>query len=124
MADVERWYKSIPKIERSQPLLVHSGRIYTPEEVRMESERGTELGQELERVVATKNFTDIVDEYAVAVERLRERVSKLPEGMTIASVSGRAYTPSELISEVESGTDIGRSLVDAEMSRMRSVLRK
>jgi hypothetical protein len=124
MATVEEWYESIPKIERSQPLIVKGGRIYTPDEVLAESRSCTALGRELGQTVERKDFTDIVDEYAVAVERLRERVAKLPEGMTIAGISGRAYTPSELLSQVEEGTDIGRALVDAEMSRMRSVLRK
>ena len=122
--NVTEWYKGIPRIERNQPLIVHSGRIYTPEEVLAESKSGTALGRELESTIARRDFTDIVDEYAVAVERIRERVGKLPDSMRIASVSGASYSPSDLLSQVEQGTDIGRALVDAEMSRMRDVLRK
>ena len=124
MANVMAWARSIPRIEWDQPLVVCEGRGYTVNEIVQESHAGTAIGQKLERIIETRNFTDIKDEYGLAVERVRERLSALPDTMVIASIAGAQYSPSAALKEVESGTKLGRALIDAEIARVKEVLER
>jgi hypothetical protein len=124
MSEVETWARTIPKIERQQPLIVADGYAFSPDAALREIESGTDIGRKLEQKIIARDFTDIKDEYALAVERLRERLSKLPESMSIVSVAGAQYTASDALNEVEAGTRIGRALIDAEVTRISEVLQK
>ena len=120
----EEWARKIPRIERDQPLLVVEGRAYTPNEVVAEVRSGTETGRKLASTIEREDFTDIVDEYGVAVERLRKRLGDMPESMVVATLSGERYTPSEVRSQVDEGTSLGRALIAAEVSHIHDVLKK
>ena len=124
MDEVEAWARRIPKIERDQPLLVADGRAYSPAAAVREVEAGTEIGRTLEHKIVARDFTTAEDEYALAKERLSQRLSKLPDSMQIVSLAGTQYSASDALTEIESGSRIGQELLDAEVARITDVLKR
>ena len=118
---VRAWVSSLPKIERNQPLVIHAGRAYSPNEVLAEVREGSTVGTELQRKVETRDFTEIEAKYALAILRLKERLAKLPPTFKIASIGGKMYSPNEMLEEIEKGSQAGREMVESEMSRLEEV---
>jgi len=90
---VRKWYEELPPMERKLPVLYYGGRVYSPEEILREVERGTALGEELqrklERLLSPHTVTSLdLDEFRkVAEERARRIISVLPKGFSIVKIS-------------------------------------
>ncbi|MCD6524115.1 MAG: hypothetical protein J7K48_03855 [Thermococcus sp.] len=97
---MRRWVNSLPPAERKLPLLHVGNAFYTPEQALYEVERGTEIGEELQRLVEEGRFgTDLVD---LAKARL-QLVLKEAGPYKIASLSGRAVSTAELEQKLKAG---------------------
>jgi hypothetical protein len=118
---IEAWVSKIPKLELNQPLIILGGTAYTPNQVLSEVSRGTALGNQLQEQIEKRQFTAAIDKYALALLRLRERYSKMPSDARIAHGT-RVFSPQELLREIESGTPVGRSFIEAEVKRTEEVL--
>jgi hypothetical protein len=121
---VSAWINSLPRVERNQSLVICEGRAYTPNEILTEVQSGSELGKKLQGIVERREFTDIEAKYALAVLRLRERMTQLPESFRFVAADGTSYSPAQMLAEIEKGSRIGRSFVEDEMTRMQEVLEK
>jgi hypothetical protein len=122
LESVERWYSRIPAIERDQPLVLLDGFAYTPNQVLSEVRRNTPTGARLQQVIERRTFTEAIDKYGLAILRLKERLAKTPPDFKIF-VGPRSFTPQELLKEIEAGTKIGRSFIEAEVTRVEEVLK-
>lgn len=120
---VQKWYDSIPSIERNQPIIISGGHAYTPSQVLSEVQRGTVLGEALQKVIETRSFTAVIDKYSLAIVRVKARLSKMPADTKLI-VGNQSYTPAQLLVEVDQGSKIGRSLIEAEANNVEQVLGK
>ena len=50
-----------------------------------------------------------------------ERLRVLPSGKQIAIGGGEAYSPDELIRQVEEGSDIGQKIIEVELEFLRAM---
>ena len=120
---VEAWYNKIPKIERNQLLVICEGVAYSPNAVLEEVNKDSAIGLTLQKTIEERRFTDVLDKYALGVERLKARLRKLPDEFGIV-VSGKRYSPAELLYEIENGTKVGRQFIETEITRTEEILRK
>lgn len=120
---VEAWYSKIPKIERDQLLVICEGIAYSPNAVLEEVNKDSAIGLTLQKTIEERRFTDVLDKYALGVERLKARLRKLPDEFGIV-VSGKRYSPAELLHEIENGTKVGRQFIETEITRTEEILRK
>jgi hypothetical protein len=118
---VEQWFQRIPSLERNQPLITLGNTAYSPNQVLDEVTRGTPLGADLQRIIEQRRFSDVIDKYALAILRLKDRLKKMPPDSRLV-VGTRAYSPSQAIEEIQGGTRVGRSLIEAEVRRVEEVL--
>lgn len=118
---VEQWFQRIPSIERAQPLIILGDTAHSPNQVLDEVRRGTPLGAEMQRIIEQRRFSEVMDKYALAVLRLKERLGKMPPDTSLI-VGTRTYSPHQAIQEIQSGTKVGRSLIEAEVRRVGEVL--
>lgn len=119
---VEQWYQKIPSIEKNQPLIISGSSVYSPNQVLDEVRKGTALGNVLQKVIETRSFTDAIDKYALAIARLKERLAKMPADTRIVW-SQRSYSPQQMLKEIQDGTKVGRSMIEAEANRVEEVLK-
>jgi len=90
---VRKWYEGLPPMERKLPVLYYDGKVYSPEEILSEVERGTALGEELqrklERLLSPHTITslDLSEFRKVAEERAKKIISVLPKGFSIVKIS-------------------------------------
>jgi len=90
---MRRWVASLPPSERNLPLLHVGGMFYTPLQALHEVERGTSIGEQLQKLVEEGRFgTDLVN---LAKARLQV-ILKEAGPYKIASLSGREVTTTEL----------------------------
>lgn len=90
---MRRWVASLPKAEQNLPLLHVGGVFYTPLQALHEVERGTSIGEQLQRLVEEGRFgTDLVN---LAKARL-QIVLKEAGPYRIASLSGRELATTDL----------------------------
>jgi len=54
--------------------------------------------------------------------RLTQIMRTKPDKPLFATLSGKIFTPSELLQEIENNTDIGRQWVGTEISHMRRIV--
>jgi hypothetical protein len=118
---IEAWVSKIPKLELNQPLIILGGTAYTPNQVLSEVSRGTALGNQLQGQIEKRSFTAAIDKYALALLRLKERLGKMPSDARIAHGTS-VFSPQELLKEIEAGTPVGRSFVEAEVRRVEEIL--
>ena len=118
---VEAWYGKIPKIERNQLLVICEGVAYSPNAILEEVNRDSAIGLSLQKTIEERRFTDVLDKYSLGVVRLKERLNKLPPEFGIV-VSGKRYSPSELLYEIENGTKVGRQFIETEITRTEEIL--
>ena len=123
---VERWFSKLSDVEKDLPLLIVSGNAYTPRTVLNEVKRGTALGKQLQSLIERKSFgTNMIEERTLAKMRLRDILIREPEKpmfVTIQGVVPRAYTPRQLLAEIDANTKIGRQWTTNEIQHMRRVL--
>jgi len=123
---VESWFNKLSIVERDLPLLIVSGIAYTPRTTLNEVKRGTALGKHLQALIEKKSFgTNQIEEQTLAKMRLRDILIREPEKpmfVTIQGVAPRAYTPKQLLTEIDANSKIGRQWTNNEISHMRRVL--
>ena len=120
---VSRWFNQLGQAERNLPLLIYQGNVYTPQAAYDEVMRASPLGDELQKMIERQSFgTSAEDEQTVAKLRLTQIMRTKPDKPLFATLSGKVFTPSELLQEIENNTDIGRQWVGTEISHMRRIV--
>ena len=120
---VTRWVSKISEAEKDLPLLLVSGYAYTPRMAYTEVLNGTALGNQLQALIETGRFgTSTLDEQAIAKVRLQQILQSKPDKPLFATLSGKVFTPSELLQEIESGTQIGQQWLNQEISHMKMIV--
>jgi len=121
---VNQWYSRISQTERNLPLLLVDGYAYTPQMAYDEVNRGSVLGIKLQSLIESGRFgTSYLDEIAIAKVRLQQSLQSKPQNKILfATLSGKTFTPSQLLQEIESGTEIGVQQINAEISHMRAIV--
>jgi hypothetical protein len=124
LARVQAWYARIPAADRDLPLLIADGYAYTPRQALEEVRRNTPTGARLQALIESGRYgTTPQEEAELAKRRLVEILRKYPPGKPVVGTLGRTFTPEELIREIESETETGKRLVEAEKSRMQRLVR-
>lgn len=129
LARVRAWFNRLPPYERDLPLLILNGVAYTPRMALAEVERGTAVGARLQALIEAGRFgTTAEQELALAKIRLKELLAKFPPDKPIVAtigtpeLPGRAYTPRELLEEIQRQTPRGRQWIQAELQQMRRIM--
>jgi hypothetical protein len=120
---VSNWISKLPEAEKDLPLLLVDSSAYTPRVAYNEVMRGSDLGNKLQALIESGRFgTTLSDEQTIAKLRLTEIMRTKPEKPLFATLSGKVFTPSELLKEIEEGTSIGNQWVNNEISHMKSLM--
>jgi hypothetical protein len=129
LARVRAWFNRLPPYEQDLPLLMLDGVAYTPRMALAEVERGTSLGARLQTLIESGRFgTTFQDETTLAKIRLKEILARYPPDKPIVAtigtpeLPGKAYTPSELMEEIQKETARGKQWVQAEVQHMRRLM--
>lgn len=95
---MRRWVNSLPPAERNLPLLHVGNAFYTPLQALAEVERGSPIGEELQRLVERGEFgTDLTKLAKARLQMILEQA----KGYKIASLSGKVYDTAELAKKVQ-----------------------
>jgi hypothetical protein len=120
---ISRWFSKLGEDEKDLPLLLSEGNIYTPRTALNEVTRGSALGDRLQALIETGRFgTTAEEEQQVAKIRLRQIFQKDLDKPVFATLSGKTFTRSELLEEIESGTSIGNQWLNNELSHMKMIV--
>lgn len=120
---VTRWFSKISSAEANLPLLLIAGYAYTPRMAYEEVIKGSALGNQLQALIETNRFgTTTLDEQAIAKVRLQQILQSKPDKPLFATLSGKIFTPSQLLQEIESGTQIGMQWLNTEISHMKMIV--
>lgn len=120
---VSAWINRLPEAEKDLPLLLVEGSAYTPRVAYNEVMRGSDLGNKLQALIESGRFgTTLSDEQTIAKLRLTEIMRTKPEKPLFATLSGKVFTPTELLQEIESGTQIGQQWIQNEVSHMKAIV--
>lgn len=123
---VSNWFGKLGQLEKNLPLLIYQGNVYTPQAAYDEVMRGSPLGDALQNLIEKQSFgTTATDEQTVAKLRLTEIMRNKPDKpyiATLTAIGPKVYTPSQLLTEIQSGTDIGKQWVNGEISHMRKIV--
>jgi len=121
---VARWYSKISETEKDLPLLLVDNYAYTPRMAYSEVMNGSALGAKLQSLIEMGKFgTSALDEQAIAKVRLQQILQSKPDKPMFATLSNKVYTPSELMQEIESGTQLGAQWLNNEISHMSNIVR-
>ena len=121
---MSNWLGKMPEAEKDLPLLLLDGIAYTPRVAYNEVARNSPVGAKLQTLVETGRFgTSTSDETAIAKTRLEQRLPTLPDKPLFATLSGRVFTPSQLLEEIQSDTSIGQQWIKNEISHMQMIVR-
>jgi len=117
---MSNWLNKLPEAEKDLPLLLLEGIAYTPRTAYNEVARNSPTGAKLQALVETGRFgTTISDEESIAKTRLEQRLPTLPDKPLFATLSGKIFTPSQLLEEIRSDSQIGRQWVTNEVAHMK-----
>lgn len=120
---VTRWFTRLGVAEQDLPLLILEGNVYTPRTAYNEVTRGSALGDKLQALIETGRFgTTAQEEQQVAKIRLKQIFQKDADKPVFATLSGKTFTRSELLDEIESGTSIGNQWLQNELTHMRMIV--
>jgi hypothetical protein len=120
---VTNWISKLPEAEKDLPLLLLNGIVYTPRVAVQEILRGSPVGTQLQHLIESGSFgTTYTDEQTIAKLRLTEIMRTKPEKPLFATLSGKVFTPSELLKEIQEGTSIGSQWVNNEVSHMKALM--
>ncbi len=121
---VARWFNKLGNTEKDLPLLLVDGYAYTPRMAYSEVMNGTALGVKMQALIEMGRFgTTVLDEQAIAKVRLQQILQNKPDKPMFATLSNKAFTPRELLEEINSGTLIGQQWVSGEISRMHNLVK-
>jgi len=121
---VTRWFNKISEAEKDLPLLLVDNYAYTPRMAYSEVINGSALGARLQALIEMGKFgTSALDEQAIAKVRIQQKMQSKPQDKVLfATMSNKTFTPSQLLQEIDSGSEIGNQWVQAEISRMHSIV--
>jgi len=120
---VSNWFSKLGQSEKNLPLLIYQGNVYTPQVAYDEVMRSSPLGDVLQGLIEKQSFgTSAEDEQTVAKLRLTQIMRTKPDKPLFATLSGKVFTPSELLQEIENDTDVGRQWVGTEISHMKRIV--
>jgi hypothetical protein len=106
------------------PLLIHERYAYSPRQALTEIQKNTPLGRALQLLIESGCFgTSREEEKELAKIRLRKLFESMPEKPLFATLSGKTFTPKQLLEEIERNTGIGKAWVDAEISHMKRLVK-
>lgn len=124
---VRRWFSKLPEHEKDLPIIIYNGVAYTPRMILMEVERGTPVGEYLQRKLEVGSYgTTPEEEYHLAMIRLEQILRKYPPNKPIVGVlSYPPYelTPEDLLNEIRNRTELGKMFVRAELEHVRRLLK-
>ena len=124
---IRSWYEKVPKMERDIPIILFEGRIYTPNEVIREVERGTRLGKDLQSYMETEIFASptLREWRIVGKKRALKWAEKLPEDFSIISFGGRIATKKDIKKMiVEEKETFAINTIDYEAKQALTLLRR
>ena len=120
---VSKWFDRLAEKERDLPLLMVDSAIYTPRTAYNEVMRASPIGSKLQALIETGRFgTSTYEEEQIAKIRLRQILQTQPEKPLFATLRGKVFTPSELLGEIESNTDVGRQWLSNEIEHMKRIV--
>jgi hypothetical protein len=120
---VSNWISKLPEAEKDLPLLLVDSSAYTPRVAYNEVMRGSDLGNKLQALIESGRFgTTYSDEQTIAKLRLTEIMRTKPEKPLFATLSGKVFTPTELLQEIKSDTQIGQQWIQNEISHMKAIV--
>jgi hypothetical protein len=120
---VSQWFNALAEAEKDLPLLIVQDYAYTPRMAYDEVMRETSLGQQLQALIERGSFgTSASDERTIAKLRLEQRLKSQPERPLFATLSGKVFTPSELLAQIQEGTSIGNQWLNNEISHMKKLV--
>jgi len=129
LARVRTWIQKLPPYELDLPLLIVDSVAYTPRMALDEVQRGTATGMKLQSLIESGRFgTPIGQETALAILRLKQRLSRYPPEKPIVAtlgtpqLPGKVYTAQELIEEIQRQTPRGIQWIQAELEQMKRVI--
>ena len=120
---VSNWFNRLGEGEKDLPLLLLDNIAYTPRTAYNEVMRGSSVGDRLQALIETGRFgTSTSDEQAIAKTRLEQIMQTKPEKPLFATLSGKTFTPSQLLEEIRSDSDVGRQWVKNEIDHMKKLM--
>jgi len=119
---VKKWYNGIPPAERNLPTLIVDDKAYTPNEVMNEVRRGTQLGKKMQQTVVG-GMTSLQKLERLAKTRVLAWLKKLPSEFGAVNVQGETYSRDELIAAVKQQENIGKTLVEEEIQKIKERMR-
>jgi len=120
---VRRWVESLPAVERDLPVINYAGRDWTPNEILREVERGTRIGEELQRRLEHRALGQ-VNVRELAKRRLLKLLEKYPVEIRTLTLKRPVIGPEELRREIETEGVLGRSLIDVEIGKITQTIGK
>jgi len=117
------WYGRIPEDERDLPIIEVEGKILTPKDVYNEVLKGTELGEKAQKLIErlaspmTLTYEDTEMLRRVAFERIKKKLSALPSGTKVGTLSGEVLTVDEFLERERD------RLIQYEVQKILSLLR-
>lgn len=122
---VEAWFNKLSEQEKDLPLLIFGGSAYSPRATLDEVKRGTPLGEQLQKLVERQSFgTTYQEEQRLAKIRcIITLQKKLLDKPLFATLSGKVFTPRQMIQEIETSTPIGRQQVEGELAHMKRLMK-
>ena len=122
---VSDWFGKLPVAERSLPLLLLDGIVYTPQAAYDEVMRDSPVGQKLQQLIESGRFgTTTEDEQSIAKTRLEQIYSaRPPDAPYVATLSGKTFTASQMIDELQSDSAISHQWVNNEIQHMNALVR-
>jgi len=124
--NVRRWFDALPPAERDVPLLSAGGVAYSPRKVLDEVARGTAVGQQLQQMVESRSYgSPAEEEYRLASIRLKYLLSQMPQDkpmLAFLGPQGRAFTPREILREVEAGSAVGQWFIQGQLIDMSHLM--
>lgn len=122
---VSNWFGKLPIGERNLPLLLLDGIVYTPQATYDEVMRNSPIGQKLQQLIESGRFgTTAEDEQTIAKTRLEQiYAAKPPDQPYLATLSGKTFTPSQMIAEIQSDSAISHQWVNNEIQHMSALVR-
>lgn len=111
LESVEHWVSMLPPQERSQPIIDVDGVWLTPIQMLEAVKAGTDIGRKAQEKFETMGLGT---EKEMLIERIKKRLGRYPQDKPLLITLDGKLTPSQIISEIERGTDLGNDLIDTE----------
>jgi hypothetical protein len=121
------WISKISPNEKNLPLLILNGSRYTPQQAYDEVMRGTSVGDQLQQLLEQGRYGTTPDEeLALVKQRLQTDILSKPQDKIMyvkIQLGGQiAFTPAQLLTEIQNETPIGLEWINGEKANMLRIL--